>query len=203
MDYNLPVIEGVDWEKAYHYMPNKEVLVEVLKEFVFSSEEQIERLMSLKEELKENSGYEAFEMFKIQAHAMKAGLRSIGSDLYDPAYRLEIAGNEFNIDVILAETDEFVKNYRELAAKLDTIVGENERTAYNEEVFFECIDRISRGMDTFDISLLQDAVKDIKNMDIPEKYKASVGALEDAARDLSSEEVAALCGAIRSMRNDV
>ena len=52
-------------------------------------------------------------------------------------------------------------------------------------------------MDSFDISLLQNSMRDIKCMTLPDKYADEVGKLENAVRDLSMEDVFASCDRIR------
>ena len=97
MDYNLPEISGIDWETAHRYIPEKEVLIDVLAEFVCSAKKQTELLKGYKEKVIKNPSPENFASYRIQAHAMKAALRSFGSDLFDAAFALETAGKDENL----------------------------------------------------------------------------------------------------------
>jgi signal transduction histidine kinase/DNA-binding response OmpR family regulator/HPt (histidine-containing phosphotransfer) domain-containing protein len=58
------------------------------------------------------------QMYIINVHAMKSALSNIGEkDLSSSAFRLEQAGREKDVNVLLSETDEFLK-------KLDNIINE-------------------------------------------------------------------------------
>ena len=197
MDYNFPHIDGIDWEKAYHYMPTKEVLLEILKEFVASCDEQIAELKKFEKAVEENPSRENYSSYRIQAHAMKAGLRSIGSNLFDMALMLEEAGRHCNGVIISEKTEIFTQRYRELADRLVPLAGTGEETEFDTSRFFELVDNVRKGMDSFDISLLQNSMRDIKCMTLPEKYMDEVGKLESAVRDLSMEDVFASCDRIR------
>ncbi|MCR5545719.1 MAG: hypothetical protein K6F30_04495 [Lachnospiraceae bacterium] len=201
MEYNMPPVAGIDWEKAHHYLPSKELLLEVLTEFVSSADKQANTLTEFKDMVEQNPTPDNYASFRIHAHAMKSALRSIGADLFAEAYELEIAGKEEQKDVILEKTEDFTIEYLSLAESLKVIVGAcNKKAAFNEDDFFAEIDEIKDAMTAFDISGLQDAMKRVSEMSIPSEFVDEVGELEEAVRNLVSNRVLECCENIEEMR---
>ena len=194
MSYNLPVIVGIDWDKAHKYLPTEEALRDVIAETVKTCAKQTELLDSLREKVIEEPSEENFTAYKIQAHAMKAAIRSIGSDLFDEAFALENAGANGDLDTIKFDTAEFIGDYKELAESLKIIVGDcDSESAFDKGSFNKKLNEIKRLMDEFDITALQDAYEEISNMSIPEQYKVIMGRLEKAVCDLEADDVIACC----------
>ncbi len=197
MDYDLPQVEGVDWEKAHRYMPDKEVLINMLKEFVSSAQSQTEKLKKFRDEVQREPSDDNFAAFRIHAHAMKSTLRSMGSDLFDRALFLEEAGREGRGQDIIEKTDDFAGSYLDLATKMKAVTGEiKESPAFDKEYFIEKIRIIKEAMDDFDVSKLQEAAEEVLKMEIPEKYSDECEKLEEAVRDLSSDEVIGICNSL-------
>ena len=201
MEYNMPEVTGIDWEKAYHYMPEKEALIEVLKELVKQSRRQTELMADLRDAVIKDPTPERFADFRIQAHAMKATLRSVGSDLFDIALSLEEAGKEADLEVITEKTGPFLKAYQTVADRFRDIVGEVDgNKSFDRDLFFQKIEEIRKAMDAFDVTKLQDAFGVVRDMDIPAKYSGQIEILENAVRDLSSEQVEECCNAIMELK---
>ncbi|MCR4673699.1 MAG: hypothetical protein K5675_01715 [Lachnospiraceae bacterium] len=201
MEYNMPPIAGIDWEKAFHYLPTKDLLMEVLQEFVSSADNQTTKLSEFRDDVEREPGEAHFASFRIHAHAMKSSLRSIGSDLFEAAYELEVAGKEQRLDVILEKTDDFTIEYLSLAESLKVIVGEKKKeSGFDEQAFFEEITIIRNTMNAFDIAGLQGAMKNIRDMEIPGVFADKVETLENAVRDLASDEVLKTCDTLEEMR---
>ena len=201
MDYNMPEVAGIDWEKAYHYMPEKEALIEVLKELVKQSHRQSELLSDLRDAVIKDPAPEKFADYRIQAHAMKATLRSIGSDLFDTALSLENAGKEEDLKAITDKTDQFIRDFQAVADKFRDIVGDVEvNKTFDRDLFFEKIAEIKKAMGAFDVTKLQEAFSCVRDMDIPVKYRGQVELLEAAVRDLSADQVEEYCTAIMEQK---
>ncbi len=199
MEYDLPKIEGVDWEKAYHYMPDKPTLIDTLQEFVSSADRETERLSDFKETLLQNGSEENYAAFRIQAHALKSNLRSIGADLFDNALSLENAGKSMDRETIMQKTDAFIADYRELIQKLTVITGgKKAAAAFDRTLYLEKISAIKEAMEAFDVSTLQDNMEAVENMDIPDKYKADTKELANTVRDLMSDNVIEICEKIKA-----
>ena len=201
MDYNLPQLPGIDWQKAHRYIPEKTVLITVLKEFVGSAEKETALLEEYKEKIIQHPDPENFASYRIQAHSMKASLRSLGSDLFDEAFALETAGKEENIDPLLSGSDSFCKDYLLLAEQFKAITGECAgRQDFDENVFFDLVEKIDEAMKSFDISTLQESFESLQSMDYPEAFQKQIRLLEPAVRDLDSDTVAECCENMQKLR---
>lgn len=200
MSYNMPKISGIDWEKAHKYLETEEALRGVLEETVRTCNKQISVLSELRCKVLEDATEDNLAAYRIQAHAMKATIRSIGSDLFDMAFALETAGREGDVNKIKESTDEFIVAYRELADKLKTIVGDCDVVrAFDKEEFARELDVIRDSMNAFKVGELQETFKGIASMDVPNEYKALMEKLEHAVRDLASEDVIKCCDEMQSI----
>ena len=194
MIFNVPVIPGIDWEKSHKYIETEEALRGVLAETVRTCDKQTAALDKLRLNVLEDATEENLTAYRIQAHAMKATIRSIGSDLFDMAFALETAGREGDVVKIREGTDEFIKEYRQLAAKLKEVVGECDALrAFNKEEFVDKLGVIRNSMSEFDVRTLQDAYRSIADMEIPKESKVLMEKLEKAVRDLAAEDVIMYC----------
>ena len=197
MIYDLPQIDGIDWEVAHHYLSSQEMLIDTLCEYVKSADKQTTELIFLKEQVEQQSSSENFANYRIKAHAMKSTLRSIGSALYEQALKLETAGRDEDIDTIMEETAYFCERYLNTSEKLREITGDVDAgTDFDEGVFLEKISEIRSSMLTFDINTLQAAFGVIQDMNTPDKYEGELKKLEIAIRDLETEQVLGICDQI-------
>ena len=197
MSYDIPIIPGIDWEKAHNYLPDKETLVKVLEETVRSCMKQTQLLSVLKSAVLSDASENNFSAYRTQAHAMKATLRTVGSDLFDMALSLEEAGRDGNVDVIRDDTDAFIAKYKQFAESLKNVVGDCDKgKAFDKNEFVADIAKLRTSMEAFDVNALQQAFEDVLRMDLPEKYKDVIVKLEKAVRELDSEEVIVCCDEI-------
>ncbi len=197
MDYNLPEVEGIDWLVAHRYMPDKEVLLDVLGDFVDTADEQNDLLRKFRQDVEENPCEETYAAFRIQAHAMKATMRSMGSDLFDEALFLEEAGRDGRREDILEKTEDFTVHYKALADKMHRILGVGGQAAdtsgFDQVRFYEKVGKIKEAMNAFDVSGLQDALKELLEMPIPEELSGEMTHLKEGIRDLDMDGVLACC----------
>ena len=201
MDYHLPEIKGIDWETAHRYIPEKEVLFSVLKEYVSSAKKQVTLLQDFREQVLSDPDPDHFASYRIQAHAMKAALRSLGSDLFDSAFALETAGKEEDLEPIQRDTDAFCSAYLDLAERFKVITGDCDiPAAFDETSFFALVEKVASSMAEFDISGLQEAFGAMQSMSLPEQYQKIVDQLEPAVRDLESDVVADCCERLRDLK---
>ncbi len=193
-DYHMPVIGGIDWEKAHRYLTTKEALIEVVSEMVSGAEKQTALLSGYKDAVIKDPSDSAFDAFRIQAHSMKASVRSIGSDLFDEAYALEIAGRDRDADTVKNKTDDFVKDYLALSEKLRTVTPDaGKKSGFDETAFAGGIKDIKEAMEAFDVDTIQKCMEMVLSMEIPELYGEEIRRLEGAVRDLESETVIQSC----------
>ena len=202
MDYHMPQIQGIDWEKAHRYIPSKDLLLDVLKEIIKQAPKDTKLLTDYKEHVITDPSEENFTAYRIQAHAMKASLRSIGSDLFDEAYALETAGRQMEMDPIQKDTEAFIRDYLSLVEILKGLVDTDaDAPGFDEALFFEKIKCVKDAMASFDVPTLQEAFTIISDMEIPGQYGDRINALKPAVRDLDYDTVMKLCDEIEEIRN--
>ncbi|MCR5107530.1 MAG: hypothetical protein K6B28_05140 [Lachnospiraceae bacterium] len=197
MEYIMPYIEGIDWERAFHYMPDKRILLNVIGEIVASAASQTDKLIKLKNAVEKDPSGANFREYSVQAHSMKTTLRSIGSELSEEALLLEEAGNDNSQSLIVEKTDPFVRKYLKLTDMLKVYVsGEKKPDVFDKEEFLERIDSIRKAMEAFDINTLQSDMRFLLDMDIPDFCPDEVRSLEAAVRDLDTDRVMISCDAL-------
>lgn len=201
MDYSMPQIEGIDWEKAHRYIPTKSLLLEVLKEFILSADSQCEKLMELRHQVLSNGTPEDFVEYRIQAHSMKSSLRSLGADLFDLAFELETAGKEEDEEIIEEKTAAFIEEYKQLAGVLQEMVGAQKTTIeYDRELFLLLTGKIKKAMEGFAVSELQTNVDRLFSIEgAPTETKPIMEELKVAARDLAMDEVIDCCNRLEEI----
>lgn len=202
-DYEMPAIPGINWQEAHRYLTTKEDLLRVLSEMVASAVKQTELLAGYRDRVMQDPSDENHDLFKVQAHAMKASVRSIGSDLFDEAYALEIAGRDRDTQSIINNTDHFTERYLKLTDSLRPITGDTDKKgSFDEEQFLKGIKDIREAMDAFDVGTLQESEEKIMSMEVPDIVKEEMSVLEEAVRDLESEKVIECCNRIESIMRD-
>ncbi|MBQ7464788.1 MAG: hypothetical protein IJS86_08005 [Lachnospiraceae bacterium] len=203
-DYDMPAIAGIDWATAHRYLPSKEDLQRVLKEMVSGAARETDRLLSYRDAVMKDPSDENFDLFRIQAHALKASVRSIGSDLFDEAFALETAGKEKDGHKVAGDTEHFVNAYLKLADELKVITGEAEgKKSFDAAEFERDIDGIGKAMDAFDVTDLQRLNEKVQSTDVPDSFREWLGKLGEAVRDLESEKVAECCEKIKGLLKEL
>jgi hypothetical protein len=196
MDYNMPPVPGIDWEKAYQYLPDKEILQMVLQEVCATADEQTGLLLEFLEALRAAPTTETFRDYRVQVHSMKATLRSLGAELFSEALALEEAARDERPEPILQETEGFIDCYADLVRKIAPLTTETPGSDFHPETFAELVRNVRSAMEMFDVSAIQENLKHIRETDVPKEYQAGVDQLAAGCRDLDGEKVEAACKAL-------
>lgn len=111
-------IEKIDSESALKNSGSEDAFITVAKIFSESVEQKMDEI----------KGYyfsEDWENYTIKVHALKSSAKLVGAmELADAAQKLENAGNEKNIEYILSNHEEFVKDCLELESQIaDALAG--------------------------------------------------------------------------------
>ncbi|MCR4895460.1 MAG: hypothetical protein K5891_01650 [Lachnospiraceae bacterium] len=193
MDYNMPSVPGIDWQQAHEYLPEKDILMMVLQEVTSTSRKMIEDLFTSRDVVAEEPSEEAFRDYRIRVHAMKSTLRSLGADLFADALALEEAAARQDAGPILGGTFPFAERYEALMQALSRLVEKSAGTPFEKDAFTDGIRTVREAMSAFDIVVMQKAMKNICEMDLPGELAAGVEHLTELCRDLDSEKVEEMC----------
>ncbi len=185
-------IEGVDWDKAFTNMPEYDMLKELLVTFVDSAEREVTELSRNYENGVLTEDDEALNLYRIKVHAMKNSAALFGADsLSAKAKELEFAAKDKDRDLIKDKNDEFLKDYRKLAAEIGNAVqGGNhpDDRIMSNEALASHIDDLEKAMGDFDTIKLNDISFELEKFEFEtEELGEMVIKLQEAIRDFDQD----------------
>ncbi|MBR6316017.1 MAG: response regulator [Lachnospiraceae bacterium] len=117
---NLPMIDGLDWDFAYLHLPDRQMLLESVKEFWETLSYQADKL----DRMKENGDMEAY---RIQVHGMKSSAATVGIvPLAGMAKVLENASRDGESEIVNDLHPTFMTKWREYEEKLSVLFCDDE-----------------------------------------------------------------------------
>ncbi len=189
MDFELPMVDGVDWNYGFSHLPGKELFMSTLGDFYKILNAEADTLDELYKHIDDNS--EMLSQYRIKVHSMKSSANLIGAIvLGGMAKLLENAARDADIKLINALHDIFIKEWRGYKDKLKECVKASKDGADNQSS--EPLAQATENYDEIVVSLeqLQVAMEemDIDRMDelmgVLEKYQYS-DELQDNIEKLS------------------
>lgn len=122
---NLPMIDGLDWNLAWLHLPDKEILMDTLRQFQELLPVHRDKLSAIYERLPEEK---AFSDYRIEVHGMKSAAALVGIvPLAGLAKILEFAARDKELDTIrsmhgifLREWDSYQEKLREVSVTLSS-----------------------------------------------------------------------------------
>ncbi|MBR4759840.1 MAG: response regulator [Lachnospiraceae bacterium] len=112
---DLPMIDGLDWDFAYLHLPDREMLLESVKEFWETLSYQADKLDRMKDA-------DDMEAYRIQVHGMKSSAATVGIvPLAGMAKILENASRDGDIDTVANLHPTFMTKWREYEERLDPL----------------------------------------------------------------------------------
>lgn len=188
----LSEIKGVDWDKAFANMPESGMLKELLVTFADSAEREISELNRNYENgvLIEDDEY--LNLYRIKVHAMKNSAAIFGADsLSMSAKELEFAARDKKRDLIIDRNDDFLKDYKKLAAEIGNAVQggvRSEDRIMSNDALSSNIDRLEKAMEEFDTIALNDISFELEKYDFEtEELREKVIKLQEAIRDFDQD----------------
>ncbi len=110
--YNLPSIEGIDWNSARKNLPNSEMFWEILEAYTNSAVGDTNELDNSYNAGVLIDNQEQLNLYRIKAHAMKNSAATIGAtSLSEEAKALEYAARDRDLSYIKANHDSFIEHY--------------------------------------------------------------------------------------------
>ena len=131
--YNLPSIEGIDWNSARKNLPNADMFWEILKTYANSAVGDTNELDNSYNAGVLIDNQEQLNLYRIKAHAMKNSAATIGAtSLSEKAKALEYAARDMDLSYIKANHDSFIKHYLRTAQAIQQDVFHKD--SFNENV---------------------------------------------------------------------
>ncbi len=117
---DLPMIDGLDWDFAYLHLPDREMLLESVKEFRETLSYQADKLDRMLQD-------EDMEAYRIQVHGMKSSAATVGIvPLAGMAKVLENASRDGESEIVNDLHPTFMTKWREYEEKLSVLFCDDE-----------------------------------------------------------------------------
>ena len=130
--------------------------------------------------------------YTIEVHALKNTARMAGAaELSDWFHRMEDCGNAGDVETITRETPDLIremKSFKEILRPYGEAGNQNKREASVEELT-EILTRMHDAMDGFDLDGVDDAMKELEKLRIPDNCSQMMEQLRVAVVDVMMEEV--------------
>nr|MCR5338258.1 response regulator [Lachnospiraceae bacterium] len=115
---NLPMVDGLDWDFAYLHLPDRQMLLESLKEFLETLSYQADKLEKM---IKSDD----LEAYRIQVHGMKSSAATVGIvPLAGMAKILENASRDGDAETVKKLHPTFMEKWREYEKKLGALFAD-------------------------------------------------------------------------------
>ena len=130
--------------------------------------------------------------YTIEVHALKNTARMAGAaQLSEWFHRMEDCGNAGDVETITRETPDLIKemkSYKEILRPFGEAGNQNKREASAEELT-EILTKMRDAMDSFDLDSVDDAMKELEKLRIPDRCTELMEQLRVAVVDVMMEEV--------------
>lgn len=197
----LPMIDGMDWSYGLMHLPDKELLMDTVKDFYKSLFAEADALDAFFAECKENP--EALVQYRIKVHAMKSAANLIGAVMLGGlAKRLENAAAEGDIEKIEAMHGIFITDWRSYKEKLKEYVAGEEaagkEAASDIGVVFEYLDALNSAMEEMDIDAMDAAMAEVESFSYPQEIQKDIETLGAMVINMDGEQAAVLIEEIKN-----
>lgn len=185
---DLPYIAGIDWSCAWLHMPERELLLETVRDFYRSIETEADCL-------EEYYNAKDLDAYRIKVHAMKSSAALIGAtSLSDMAKMLEYAARDKQENVIYNSTTIFLEEWRRYREKLSVLVKEetDKLEVKDNTVILAYLEMLRLAMEDMDIDGADQAMEQLRKYQYPLEIQAIVDELGGAVTNLDSEQATTL-----------
>ncbi|MBP1561531.1 MAG: PocR ligand-binding domain-containing protein [Oscillospiraceae bacterium] len=177
------VIEGLNTKQALSLLGSEKLYMQILKEYYLSIDK---RAAIITEALAKSN----IKNYTIEVHSLKSTSKQIGADaLAELAARLEKAGNELDVDLILAKTSDLIANflkYKDILAPLfPELNNKAEASAADHSVVSMLLDSMTEALEAMDTLAMDDVLEKMSEYTFTsaqtqcfEKLKASAEACD-------------------------
>ncbi|MGN0638120.1 MAG: PocR ligand-binding domain-containing protein [Huintestinicola sp.] len=177
------VIEGLNTKQALSLLGSEKLYMQILKEYYLSIDKRAAIITGALEK-SDIKGY------TIEVHSLKSTSKQIGADaLAELAARLEKAGNELDVDLILAKTSDLIAHflrYKDILAPLfPELSGKTEAAAADLSVVSMLLDSMNEALEAMDTLAMDEVLEKMSEYSFTpaqtqcfEKLKASADACD-------------------------
>ncbi len=188
--YELPEIEGVDWESALTHLPNEELLLGTVYDFYSTINGEADFLQECYENLEDDT---KLENYRIKVHAMKSSAALVGiKELSEMAKNLEMAAKDRNRELLYKDTELFLVKWRSYKEKLAVCMKEDAKEEVHVSVIVGKLDALKNAMEFMEIDKADEIMKTLHTYQYSDEISDSMEKLSAAVVNLDSELVVEL-----------
>ncbi len=143
--------------------------------------------------------------YVIEVHALKSVSRQIGAtELSGLAAKLEKAGNEKDLGLVIENTESMLRMYSVLGHQLAPFFAEKEeevkaKTQITTDELMRLFSKLAAAMDELDMDGMEQTAKEISDYEYPEEQKALLDALVTVVGELDVDACAGVIEAWKQM----
>lgn len=196
----LPMIDGIDWSYGLMHLPDRELLLDTVKDFYKALTLEADALDRFFSECKENP--EALVQYRIKVHAMKSAANLIGAVMLGGmAKRLENAAAEGDVEKIEVMHGIFTADWRSYKEKLKVCVAEEKEAgkeaASNQDEILASLDALCRAMEEMDIDAMDAAMAELERFTYPSVVQEDIDTLGGLVINMDGEQAVTLVEQIK------
>ena len=191
----LPVIDGIDWAYGFMHLPDKELLLDTVKDFYKTIEAEANALEQFYQESKADA--KMLDQYRIKVHSMKSSANLIGAVvLGGMAKVLENAARDGKVERMDALHGIFLNDWRDCRKKLEGLVGmdkkakasEAEYMADNVDRIQDCLNKLKAALEEMDIDLMDRLMEELEGFSYPAHIQAKLELLGVQITNLAVEQ---------------
>jgi len=189
----IPDIDGLDWDYAKLHLPNKEIIIETIKDFYSTIENQADLL---------NESYLSGNLnsYRIQVHGMKSSAAIIGLVyLSGVAKLLENAAKQEQREIIDNLHNIFLNEWIGYKQKLSVLFEENKQETKDTSIAFAYLQMLSMAMEEMDIDGADDAMENLNKLFYNLEIENQIQKLSADVASLNTEEALKQIELIKNM----
>ena len=185
----LPQVDGLNWQYAWMYLPDEELLAYTVKEFYAQIDSAADKL----EQSYLHIGEEGeLDQYRIQVHAMKSLAATVGiMPLSGLAKILEYAARDGKIETVMSVTMPFLEEWRSYREKLQGVfgIGSGERKEVTDySVIQALVEMVRISVQEMDIDQADQLMGQLQAYEYSGETGQNIRKLAEAVTNLDIEE---------------
>ncbi|MGN1305854.1 MAG: PocR ligand-binding domain-containing protein [Oscillospiraceae bacterium] len=194
---SVPVIEGLNTERAVSLLGSEKLYMQILKEYYLYIDKRAAIITAAIEK-------GDIKSYTIEVHSLKSTSKQIGADaLAELAARLEKAGNELDIDLILAKTSDLMAQYLRYKDILAPLFPELNVKAEAASADFGAVsmllDSMNEALDSMDTLAMDDVIEKMSEYHFTAAQTQCFEKLKTAVESCNIDLCAAMVGIWRQI----
>lgn len=162
----LPKLQGIDLAAAIKNCGNKDILRDVVKEFLISIDSKADNIEKF-------AAQQDYRNYTVAVHALKSSARLIGAiKLSEDAAFLEVCGNEENQEEIALKTDRLLEDYRKYKEYLSPAADKEDENLPEIDIkqFENALSEMKEVIEAYDFDTADGIINMLSDYKVPDIY---------------------------------